>query len=364
MIGRLVEDEQIHRMEQYLQQCKPAAFPSAEHAHRFENIIPTEEEGAEIAAQFGKIGGIGYGGDFLEYRVCCIERLLRILGEVANRDVRSEANNATILAVLTAENPQQSGLSRSVLSGDSKTVALIHHQGEVVKNPLAAVMFFQMLDDHHVIGTVWGRGEAEGELLEVGRNLNQLNLLQHLDPALHLPALGCLVAEPLDELLVLLQLLLLELELSLQLSNFHLTLSQILGIVATVPFEFALKEFKDLVYRLIEKALVVADDHQPTLIHFQVVFQPVACFNVQIVGRFVQQHDRRVLHQDLGKGDAHLPAPAELTGRAAHICFREPKAKEHLLDDLLAREVSLFQQSLVYFTQPQYQRLGLLSLAN
>ena len=47
-----------------------------------------------------------------------------------------------------------------------------------------------------------------------------------------------------------------------------------------------------------------------------------------MVGRFVQQQQVWLLQQQLGQGDAHLPATRELLGVACPVFFREPEARQ------------------------------------
>ena len=62
-----------------------------------------------------------------------------------------------------------------------------------------AVGLARVLQLEHRPAALGARGEVEVDLLALGRHLDRHDLLEHLDPALHLRRLGRLVAEPVDE---------------------------------------------------------------------------------------------------------------------------------------------------------------------
>ena len=61
----------------------------------------------------------------------------------------------------------------------------------------------------------------------------------------------------------------------------------------------------------------------------EIFFEPVARFEVQMVGGFVEQQQVRLLEQQLGERDAHLPAAGEFFGAALQSSLRKPEPVEH-----------------------------------
>ena len=61
----------------------------------------------------------------------------------------------------------------------------------------------------------------------------------------------------------------------------------------------------------------------------EVLFEPVAGFQVQVVGRLVEQQQVGFGEQQLGKRDAHLPPAGEFLGPALPVPLRKPQAGEH-----------------------------------
>ena len=62
----------------------------------------------------------------------------------------------------------------------------------------------------------------------------------------------------------------------------------------------------------------------------EVVFEPVARVEIEMVRRLVEQQQRRPAEQQLGERDAHLPAAGERLGRLVEVGLREAQAFEHL----------------------------------
>ena len=74
------------------------------------------------------------------------------------------------------------------------------------------------------------------------------------------------------------------------------------------------------------------DQHEGVRVGGQILFQPVAGFQVEVVGGLVEQQQVGLFEQQLGQRDAHLPAAGELFGAALPIALRETEAGEHRAD--------------------------------
>ncbi len=77
--------------------------------------------------------------------------------------------------------------------------------------------------------------------------------------------------------------------------------------------------------------IAVMAGHEQRALEFagQPVFQPDDRLHVQMVGGLVQQQHIGVEGQDLGQGDAHLPAAAEGFHRAVVVVRADAEAGEH-----------------------------------
>ena len=158
-----------------------------------------------------------------------------------------------------------------------------------------------------------------------------VHLLQHLDTALHLPCLGGLVAEPLDEALDLRYLLLLVLVGGLLALNAFQPLLHILRVAALVVLDVAEGDLDGAVGDAVEEGAVVGDEDDAAVVVGQVVFQPLDRLDVEVVGGLVEEDDLGFLEEDFGEADAHLPAVAEGGHREVELLAQEAHTREHLL---------------------------------
>ena len=131
--------------------------------------------------------------------------------------------------------------------------------------------------------------------LFIRRNFDPLNLLQFLDAALHLLGFCGLIAEAVDENFQLLDAIAL-----VAVSGLHLFvalgfLRQEFVVISSVEPDALVPDFGDFVDRHIEKITVVGDQHKGVWIIVQIFFQPVAGFEVKMVGGLVKQQQVRLL---------------------------------------------------------------------
>ena len=129
------------------------------------------------------------------------------------------------------------------------------------------------------------------------RDLDPLDLFQFLDAALNLLRLRGLVAKAVDEYFQLLDAIALVAVGSLQLFVALGFLRQELIVVAGVKPETLVPDFRNFVDGHIEKITVVRDQHKGMRIVVEIFFQPVARFEIKMIGRFVEQEQIRFLQQ-------------------------------------------------------------------
>ena len=80
---------------------------------------------------------------------------------------------------------------------------------------------------------------------------------------------------------------------------------------------------------------VVADDQDSALVIREVTLQPVQRRDVQVVGRFIEQQERRRFQQQASQGGAHLLPAGKL--REGPVVFRSGKTQpaQHATDFML-----------------------------
>ncbi len=87
-------------------------------------------------------------------------------------------------------------------------------------------------------------------------------------------------------------------------------------------------QLQNAAHRDIQKIAVVRNQHDGVRIIRQVLLQPVAGFQIEVIGRFVEQQQVGLFEQQLGQRDAHLPAAGEFLGAALPVAFAEAEAAE------------------------------------
>ena len=143
-----------------------------------------------------------------------------------------------------------------------------------------------------------------------------MHLFQHFEAALRLFGFACLIAETVNKRLQVAALLLLLFRLLLQL--FFPQGTGILKsiVIAGISDQFQIVKMNDIIAKRVENIPVMADDDQSTAIFLQMVFQPHSGFQIEVIGRFVEQQDFGRLKQGRSQSQTHAPTAGELPYRA------------------------------------------------
>src|ERR1051325_2379339 len=81
--------------------------------------------------------------------------------------------------------------------------------------------------------------------------------------------------------------------------------------------------------RNVEEEAIVRNHNERIRIGTQIPFQPIACLQVKMVGRLIEQQEIGLFEKQFRKRDPHLPAAGEFFGPATPVIAREPKSGEH-----------------------------------
>ena len=156
-----------------------------------------------------------------------------------------------------------------------------------------------------------GSGKLNGTHRVAGDGGDRLHLLERLDARLGLARLGRLGAEAVDEgLQVFAGRLLLDAALLLQLGLLG-ALALELVVAAAPEGQLLLVEMDDGVDGAVEQVAVMRDQEHGVRVFRDVGFEPQRAFEVEIVGRLVEQQQIGFGKQHRGKRDAHAPAARE-----------------------------------------------------
>ena len=172
----------------------------------------------------------------------------------------------------------------------------------------------------------------KAEMEAMIRQFDAIDLFQFLDAALHLFGFGRLVTEAIDEYFQLLDAFPLIAIRRFELLHALGFRGQRIFVVAGIKMDALVPYLSNLVNGDVEKIAVVRDQHKSVRIMRQILFQPVAGFEIEMVGGLVQEQQVWFLQQQLGQGDAHLPASGEFFCSAMPIFLAESEAHEHASD--------------------------------
>ena len=155
-----------------------------------------------------------------------------------------------------------------------------------------------------------------------------LHLLQHFDPALHLPGFRRLVPETFDEFFSLFDLAPLVFNgggLEGFLPFFRLEVGI---VVAAVKGDLSSFDRRHLADHPIQKIPVVRNDDDRPGVVAQEPFQPDEGFQVEMIGGLVQEQEVGAGEENPAEGEAHEPPPAELLGGPLEIGFPKTEPQE------------------------------------
>ena len=199
--------------------------------------------------------------------------------------------------------------------------------------------------------------------LAFGGNLDRDDLVHHLDPALDLCRLGRLIPEPVDEGLHALDLVVLLALLLPEALHARLALDEEVAVVPGVIGELAQTDLGDARHDGVEEEAVVGDENHRVRVVGEVLLEPVARLEIEVIGGLVEEQQSRPRQEQLGQRDAHLPAAGKCLAWLVEVVGREPETAEHRRDlevDVVAFEAPEVLLQLAVLAQ-HVRVLGLVS---
>ena len=243
-----------------------------------------------------------------------------VLREVLHDDLMAHDALTGVWSLLAGQQTHQRRLAGTVRSDQRDAIAALDVQIDLVSKTLSAPYAFDARFISSTVRPLFGAcGKAEVNALSLGRHLDRHDLLEHLDAALYLRGLRGLVAEAVDEHLHARDFFVL-LAFGLPQAFEHgVALLDVLAVVADVVGQSSQVNVGDARDDGIEEVAVVRDEDHGVRIGTEILLEPVACLEIEVVGRLVEQQQVRTSEQQLGERDAHLPAAGERFARTVAV---------------------------------------------
>ena len=325
VVGRFVEDQDVRRIHRHQVQQQARAFAARQGADGGLLFLERQAELGQ-ARTTAALRGIGHGAaDDLQRRVGRVHRLDLVLVEPAHAHLAVTVELARLDGQSLGDQLGEGRLARPIDAQQADAVVQVHPQIQVLQDRLARLIadIGLLQPDQRRGQGAFGRRQGEGCDALFGWQLDALHLLQPLDARLGLGGLGGLGLEAVDELLQVGALgVLLGLGRRHQAQFFGSRLFEGV-VVAGVEVQLAVRQLQDVCADAVQQLAVVADDQGRVRIAFQPLLQPQGAFQVEVVGRFVQQQHVRFGEQGGRQCDAHPPPARELGHRAQDVIVAE-----------------------------------------
>src|ERR1700678_162846 len=304
VVGGFVKQQKICGVQQQTKQSVASALAAGEHSNFLENVIFREEKTSEQAAEFGLSGTRRSVPEIIDHAGFGIEFLVLVLGEVIGLHVMAEAVFSRGGQLRASQKLDEGRFSRAIDSYERDAVAFFNQEIYAAENFFGASVGFCIGLGHtfefgHNAAAGLGLREGKVNRFFFRRNFDALDLFQFFDAALHLLGFRCLIAKTVDKHFQLLDAITLIAVGRLQLFVALGFLGQKFVVVPGVKPKFLVPDLRDFVYGYVEKIAVMGDQHEGVRIIMQIFFQPVAGFEVEMVGGLVEQQKIRFLQQQL-----------------------------------------------------------------
>ena len=254
-----------------------------------------------------------------------------MLGVVGGDHIVAEPALPLVDGQRAGEDLQQRRFAGAIGTDQCDAVAPFEGQVQFLVHHVVAVGLSHVVESDN-FGTAAGRfRERIADLPGRSGQFDDFDFFQLFQPALHLPGLGRLVAEPLDETHLPLYLALLAGGGGLLDFQGALAGDQVIIVVSPMMDHFSRFNGEYAVGDLVQKGAVVGCDHHSAGKGGKILLEPQVCLKVEVVGRLVQQEQIGVPKQQPGQLGPHDPTAAELAHIAGEVAFLEAQARQDCL---------------------------------
>ena len=334
VVRRFVEDQQVDRLYQHRRQNDPALFAAGEVVDPFVDIIPLKQKGGAEVAQRTEMG-LRHGIlDRVQDGLPGVEDIHGMLGEIPGIDVGPQIQTPGRRFRLARQHLQEGGFAGAIDADHGDLLLAPDRPRDAAEDRLFSPVgtgpdLAQGLDPGHIVAAArrLGKLEFDGPLLR--RDLDPLDLGNLLDPGLDLGGMGSPGRETGDELLFLGEHLLLAAVAGQKLLAPDFPFPQVKVVVAAVGGDGAVRHLDDAGHDPVHEFPVMAGHQKGALERGgEPLLEPDDRFHIQMVRGFIQKEHVGIDRQDLGQGNAHLPAPAEGLHGVVILIRPDPQARQ------------------------------------
>ncbi len=180
VVGRLVEEEDVRRLDEKLGQRDPASFAAREHAHRLEHVVALEQELPEDGPQLHIWRAAGHGAHLFDDGAVVVERFVLVLVVIAGAGAFGPLDDTLCRCDEPRGDAQEGALPAPVRADEHHLLAALDVQVHIHEDEVVAVGMADMLHHQHVEFGAAVRGQDEVDLVLFLRALDALNLRDHL----------------------------------------------------------------------------------------------------------------------------------------------------------------------------------------
>src|SRR5699024_4566080 len=327
VVSRLIEQNQVSALFQSQRQVQAVALTTGENLGWLLLVRPLETECGKVCTRrHFVLAYVNVVQTFRDYfpdgcfgiDVCAVLVNIGQLNGVTNI-------NGTRIWLFQAHNRlEQGSLTNTVGTNDANDAIAWQGKGQILNQSASVKALGQVLSFNNLVAQAWW-----------GRNLDffkvqllvLLSFSSHLFVALQtrlVLSLTCLCTRTNPCQLILQALA----QLGILLASYFQTLSLLLqvgGVVALVWVELAAVDLTDPARYVIKEVTVVSNSQDSTRVVFQVLFQPLHRFSIQVVSRLVEQQQVWLTQQQLRQSDTAAFTTGKLGNwgirRRAAQCF-------------------------------------------
>ena len=320
MVGRLVENKEIHRFEQKLYHCQASTLTTGKNFYFLIRSLPAKHESSKNVTDLKTDISRRYPIDCIKYGKTFVQHLCLILGKITDLHIMPDCQFALIIGDFSHDTFYQCRFTLTVFSDKGYLLATINRKIYILEDNMRTVCLSHIFANHRIIPTAAGtdKFQTQGRII-LFIHLNAVYLFQLLDTTLHLHRLCCLVTETLDEILRILYLFLLIFIGTKLLFAALFTKHNELIIFHFIIVYLPASNFNGTRRYVIEKSTVVTDQHHGIGTRGKEILQPLDTLDIQMVRRLIQKQYIGTTQQQFRQFDTHTPTTGEFGSRAIKI---------------------------------------------